>query len=381
MVSDTLQNIGIWIRNMALLFFVVEQTNGDPIAVSLLTIMEYLPIFIFSLVGGVLADRWRPKRTMIWGDILSFVSVLLITFVIVMGYWQAVFVVTVISAIVSQFSQPSSMKIFKQHVPEKQVHSAMALSQTIMSLFIIAGPIVGTAIYNIIGITASLFSLMIVFALSALCLSFLPETEIKQYDSKATVVSDFKEGIKYLKGHKDLKLLFMISGVLAFGIGLIQPLDVFLIMDRLGLNKESLQWLTALAGVGMLVGGILAGTMSRVIRGKYAVFAGLFFLGVSTIVEAWSTWFLLTVSMEFLTGIFMAFMQTVLATFMLTTVEEEYVGRFNGLLTPAFTGLLLIGTSFSGIFMAAASLIVVYFTAGMIFISASLISLKLTLKS
>ncbi|NGP46398.1 MFS transporter [Bacillaceae bacterium SIJ1] len=76
MVSDLLQNIGIWIRNMTLVFFVVAQTNGDPIAVSLLTVVEYAPIFIFSLIGGILADRWQPKRTMILGDVLSVISIL-----------------------------------------------------------------------------------------------------------------------------------------------------------------------------------------------------------------------------------------------------------------------------------------------------------------
>ena len=57
MVSDIFQNLGIWIRNMALLFFVIEQTDGDPIAVSILTIVEYFPIFLFSIIGGVMADR------------------------------------------------------------------------------------------------------------------------------------------------------------------------------------------------------------------------------------------------------------------------------------------------------------------------------------
>ncbi|WP_413065761.1 MFS transporter [Siminovitchia sp. 179-K 8D1 HS] len=85
MLSDLLQNLGIWIRNMALLFFVMEKSGGNPVAVSLLTMIEYAPIFLFSIVGGVLADRWRPKRTMLWGDILSFFSILLILFVVLAG--------------------------------------------------------------------------------------------------------------------------------------------------------------------------------------------------------------------------------------------------------------------------------------------------------
>lgn len=66
-ISDVLQNIGIWIRNMALLYFIMEKSHHNPVAISLLTVIEYAPIFLVSIIGGVLADRWRPKRTMIWG--------------------------------------------------------------------------------------------------------------------------------------------------------------------------------------------------------------------------------------------------------------------------------------------------------------------------
>jgi MFS family permease len=68
MATDTIQQMSIWIRNMAVLFFVIEQTNANPVAISLITIFEYLPIFVFSYFGGAMADKWNPKKTMIIGD-------------------------------------------------------------------------------------------------------------------------------------------------------------------------------------------------------------------------------------------------------------------------------------------------------------------------
>ena len=65
--SDLLQNLAIWIRNMAILYYVMDRTQGSPIAVSLITVLEYAPIFVFSIIGGALADRWNSKRTMILG--------------------------------------------------------------------------------------------------------------------------------------------------------------------------------------------------------------------------------------------------------------------------------------------------------------------------
>jgi len=117
--ADLLQQAGIWIRNMALLFYIMEQTNNNPAAVALLTTFEYLPIFVFSLVGGTFADRWNPKRTVVIGDALSAASVAAILALVLGGMWQAAFAATIVSAVVSQFSQPASAVLFKRHVPER----------------------------------------------------------------------------------------------------------------------------------------------------------------------------------------------------------------------------------------------------------------------
>ncbi|MGQ0419473.1 MFS transporter, partial [Bacillus sp. HC-Mk] len=100
MASDILQQFAIWIRNMALLYFIMERTNNDPVSVSLLSVMEYAPIFIFSFIGGALADRWNPKRTMVAGDVLSVLSIIGIVLLLKLDYWQAIFFATLISAIV-----------------------------------------------------------------------------------------------------------------------------------------------------------------------------------------------------------------------------------------------------------------------------------------
>lgn len=380
MVSDFMQNIGIWIRNMALLFFIMEQSNHDPVAVSLLTVIEYAPIFVISMVGGVLADRWRPKRTMIWGDILSFISILLILFVVYAGYWQAVFAVTLVSAVVSQFSQPSSMKIIKRCLPDEHVPAATALSQTSMSLFIILGPMVGTTIYQAFGLQASLISLLVLFGASAIVLAFLPSTvdePSKDSESAGSFVKDLKAGFAYIGSSRLLKVLLVVYVLLALGSGLVQPLDIFVITERLQLEMSSVQWFTALEGLGMLIGGVIAAVIAGKVKGSYLLFAGLAFLGLSTFVEVLSQWPILTGSMRFVTGVLMAMAQTVLMAVMMQQVEEKFIGRLNGVMTPIFTGMLLIGSGLTGWYMSATSIVVVYFTAGALFLLSSFISMKL----
>lgn len=148
--------IGIWVRNFAVLLFVMEQTNGNALAISMISVAEYTPIFIFSFIGGTFADRWRPKRTMIWCDILSAISVFGVLGTLVFGTWKAVFFTTIISAILSQFSQPSGMKLIKEHLPPERIQAVMSIYQTIFTIFMILGPILGTFVYHKFGIMVSI---------------------------------------------------------------------------------------------------------------------------------------------------------------------------------------------------------------------------------
>lgn len=131
LLATLFSQFGVWIRNFAVLMFIMEHTNNDPVAVSWIYIAEYVPIFIFSFVGGTFADRWPPRKTIIICDTLSALSVLGILMALLGGTWKMIFCTTLLSAVFSQFSQPSGMKLFKMHVPENQVKSAMALNQVL----------------------------------------------------------------------------------------------------------------------------------------------------------------------------------------------------------------------------------------------------------
>lgn len=65
LLSGLFLQLGIWVRNFSVLLFVMEQTNEDPFAVSMISVAEFAPIFIFSIIGGTFADRWKPKKTMV----------------------------------------------------------------------------------------------------------------------------------------------------------------------------------------------------------------------------------------------------------------------------------------------------------------------------
>lgn len=357
--SDSLQNLAIWIRNMAILYYVMDKTQGSPIAVSLITVLEYAPIFVFSIIGGALADRWNPKRTMILGDILSALSIVMIIGVLSSGYWQILYVATFVSSIVSQFSQPSSLKIVRRNVKGEHLQSAIAITQSGQSLFLILGPIVGTFIYTAMGIQASMYALLILFLTSALLLTFLPK-DATQRETNTSLLADIKEGWQYVARSRSLKMLSLVFICIGLSAGLISPLGIFLITERLGLEATSLQFLSGASGLGLLIGGGIAAAVSGKLNQTLTLIVGVLCLAVATMGEVLSSWFWLTLLISFLSSISLAFINVIISTYLVTRIDEHLIGRVNGTITPLFIGSMLLGSSMAGVLMNSTSIFIVY---------------------
>ena len=207
-MSGLFLQIGIWVRNFSVLLFVMEKTDGDPFAISMISVAEFAPIFIFSFIGGTFADRWPPKKTMVWCDVLSAISVFVVLITLHFGTWQVVFFATLISAILSQFSQPSGMKLFKLHLPEEQIQTGMSVYQTVFAVFMVFGPILGTFAFQSFGIEVSIAITGLAFLLSAGALGFLPKDYKLEEDTAATTIwQEMKSGIQYVLKKRELKFV------------------------------------------------------------------------------------------------------------------------------------------------------------------------------
>jgi predicted MFS family arabinose efflux permease len=373
--SSIFLQIGIWVRNFAILLFVMDKTNNDPVAVSLISVAEFAPIFIFSFIGGTFADRWRPKRTMVWCDLLSAISVFAVLLTIIFGTWQGVFFVTFISSILSQFSQPSAMKLFKVHVPEEFLQTGMAIFQTLMSIFMIIGPMLGTIVFQKFGIDISIAVMGIAFLLSASVLTLLPSDEkVERKEATTNFVEELKEGFAYVWQERALTILGSVFATSGLAVGIIQPLGVFLIVERLGLPKENLQILLMVNGAAMFVGGGLIMTVSKKIIPQKLLAIGLIVNAISMVGMGLSSNWLVTLLFQFLNGFFMPCIQIGINTLILKLTKSEFVGRVNGVLNPMFMGFMVITMSLTGWLKSQFSLSILYIGAAVLFLLGAILT-------
>ncbi|QUG84330.1 MFS transporter [Bacillus nitratireducens] len=369
LASALFLQIGIWVRNFAVLLYVMEMTKGDAFAISMISVAEFAPIFIFSFIGGTFADRWKPKKTMIWCETLSSISVFAVLITLMFGTWKIVFFVTLISAILSQFSQPSGMKLFKQHLSTEQIQLAMSIYQTIFAIFMVLGPILGTFIFHSFGIYISIIITGIAFLLAAAVLLFLPkDLENDNEKKEITLLQEMLDGIKYVKKKKALTLLGLCFMAAGLGIGLIQPLGIFIVTEQLGLSKESLQWLLTVNGAGMIVGGALAMVFARNVAPQKMLIVGMLgqAIGIGIIGYSENLW--VTLTAQLFSGLALPCIQIGINTLIIQNSDTDFIGRVNGILSPLFTGSMVVTMSVAGSLKEVFSLGTMYEGTALLFI-------------
>jgi MFS family permease len=142
-----LSNLGSWLQAVAG-SIVVYQLTGSALAVGLLNFVGYLPIFLFSIAGGVVSDRFDRRRVVIVTHVISgtvAATLALLTFANIAGEVHliaAFFVLNTVYAI----AKPSIIAILPSLVPRDEVTDAVGLNTLQFILGQISGPLVAAVV-------------------------------------------------------------------------------------------------------------------------------------------------------------------------------------------------------------------------------------------
>lgn len=366
LATDIIQQMAIWIRNIAIMFFIMDLTNKDPLAISALNFIEYLPMFLLTFVGGIIADRYNPKKIMFFGDLFSFISFIILGVVISKGYIGAIFLVVLVSASVTQFSYPSSQKYFKEYVDEDSIDKAIGISQLLSSGFFVIGPFIGSQFYFNFGIDKTLMIISLLFLISIALILTLPNKNFEKIKSSG-FIEDIGLTFKYLNEKEILKLLTKMFFAVSFAMGIANNLDIFLVTDRLGLSEEFYQFFSGIAGVGVIFGGGIYLLVSKHMNIKVLyILIGVF--SITVFFEGYSTNAVLTMMLQFIDNVLGGILSGYVMTLITKVTDQEYLGKVNGVTSTLMTFGIMVGTIFSGIFMKYASIVFAFFVASIAFL-------------
>lgn len=359
LITDIIQQAAIWIRNIAIMFFIMDATNGDPLAISSLNFIEFLPMFLLTFIGGIIADKYNPKRLMLLGDSFSFISFIILGLFIKNGYIGAIFIATLISAIVTQFSYPASQKYFKEYVDEDNIDGAIGISQLLGSLFCVIGPFIGSYFYFTFGMDKTIIIIAALFLISVALIFTLPSKEFSKIESEG-LLDDVKLTFKYLRKKPILMVFTKMFLILSFAIGIANNLDIFLVTQRLGLDESFYQFFSGIAGIGVIVGGGIYISISKKLNNIKILYMLMGVFAFTVFFEGYSTIAWLTMLLQFIDNVIGGILSGYVMALITKTTDQEYLGKVNGLTSTVMYLGIMIGTLLSGIIVKVSSIVVAF---------------------
>lgn len=146
-------NIGSWLQAIASSVFVYQLT-GSVVAVGVLNAVGFLPILLFSLAGGSLADRYDRRAVVAVASLLSLVAAWLLAALTFAGLANEVVVIAVFFLLNSLFalSKPANVSLVPALVPREDIAEAVSWNSLSYILGQIGGPVLATLILVTAGV-------------------------------------------------------------------------------------------------------------------------------------------------------------------------------------------------------------------------------------
>jgi len=192
--------------------FQVKQLTGSYLAVGLIGLVEIIPLVIFGLYGGVLADHMDRKK-MIWATefaALFLSSILLINALLPEPKLLLIYIVAALFSAVDGLQRPSADAILPRLVGHKDLPAASALMSLRWQAGMIAGPALAGVLISIAGVKAG-FILDILTYFIALFILIRVKNVPPMKESEKPSFSSLIDGVRYASSRKDLMGTYLVD--------------------------------------------------------------------------------------------------------------------------------------------------------------------------
>ncbi len=342
--------------------WLVLQLTGDPLALGIVLALEGIPRAVFMLVGGVITDRFSPRRIMLASDVIRFVLTVLMALVVFTGTVQIwmLYAFGLGFGLVAGFAIPAENSIVPMLVRQDDLQAGNSIMMGVTQLMgfvgpTIAGILIGGYASSLTGVGLAFAFDAFSFAVSAACL-WLMRTGSRAQPAvegapKESLWDAILIGIEYLWSDDALRLLFVV--MIAVNFLLLGPLLVgipVLADQRLPEGAVAFGLLMSAYAGGNLGGYLIAGSLRRptgiAIRIVLIALLAGFGLVIGSLGLIRSTW--TDFALLLLLGLGNGYIAIILFTWMQTRTPKEMLGRMMSLVMFASTGLTPVSQAISG---------------------------------
>ncbi|MFI6101777.1 MFS transporter [Lentzea sp. NPDC051213] len=330
--------VGVWMQRIAQDWLVLELSNGSPVALGFAAALQFLPVLVLSMWGGVLADRMDKRKLLLWLESALGICALALGLLDVLGIVQLwhVYLLCLLLGAFSAVETPVRQSFVVEMVGRESLTNAVALNSMMFNLARIIGPAIAGVAIVAIGTGWVFLANAISFVGVVLGVWLMRTRELMPSEPVPREKGQLLSGLRYVRGRPDLlTVMLLVFFIATFGMNFYMTLAI-MARNVFGGDADAYGLLSTLIAVGTLAGATWA-ARRKTPRMSVFIGSGVVF-GLLEIVSGFMPTMLLTGLMMIPVGIaMMTFNTTANATIQLA-VEPEMRGRVMGIYMLVFLG-------------------------------------------
>jgi predicted MFS family arabinose efflux permease len=364
--------IGTFVQQFAQSWLVYDLTK-DPFYLGLDLFLGQLPIMLFSLVGGVFADRKDRRKMLLVSQYIQMACAFLLAilfFAHLVRIWH-ILALSFVVGLGQSFGGPAYSALLPALVGPEDLSNAIALNSIQFNLARIIGPTIGGLAYTAFGATwcftlNGLSFIAVVFSLYMIQVKFVP------HKSHEPILRSMKEGIRFIRnreGMEPLVVLAFCTTLLGFSLTAFLPVFVQNIFKK---GPETYTLLLAFSGAGSVCGGLMVAAMAKLQRQGRAALLILIVLGITITGFALSSWLPLSLILIFAGGVAIMASASLMVSLVQLIVTDQMRGRVMSVYNLAFRAGMPLGSLILGKLMPVFGVSFTMACTGVILVSLSL---------
>ena len=268
-------------------------------------------------------------------------------------FWQlsSIYIIVFLVSTCAQFFNPSTYTLLGDIVPEADLTRAFGLNQIVQSIATIIGPAVAGFLVFGIGIQWILFLNALSFAISFLSIQAIhvSRTSVRtEPEQHKPFFHEFLEGVRFLLGSVVLRTMSISTVMNMVAYGTLGALDIFFVTENLHVSAHIYGFLGASAGVGSIVGALLAGHLVKRFGQIKTSWMAMVAMGILILIFACQTSFLPSLGLFALFGGANAISIVAMEPLTLQATPRMLLGRVSSVTVTSWTLALIIATALAG---------------------------------
>ena len=334
---------------LMLLFWIILETTNSPGNVALVAFFNTVPMVLFGLFSGTLADKFQKNAVLKVVAFSGFVVSLITFFCFFLEFKDPwiIYLASFISGSAFPFEWTSSRSWVFELIGPKHLSNSMALETLVLKLGKAVGPVIGGILIYLIGAEAGYIAVPILLAISFMFLLKTPSSHKKTLPKKDNTSKTLLDVLKTSMRDSHVLGVFLVTIIVNMFLFPYVAMVPNIGRDVLNTTPFFIGLLLGADGIGSLVGALIVASRKEIKNGARLFIYGALISSLTLVLFSFSKIYFLSLISLFILGIAVSGFSTMQSTLVILNTQKNIHGKALGILTMAMgfhpIGALIIG--------------------------------------